>query len=134
MKNYDDAFMFYNQCLTLMSDHNDCLRTISQLCIETEDYEKAKLYLKKLLTLNPDDPDFLNNYGVASLRMGEWDEANFYFNKALELKPDHVDSIINLAHIFTNKKDFDKSITSQDIPKRCFWLNKTYITDEVYKK
>ena len=31
------------------------------------------------------------------------------FNKVLELKPDHVDSIINLAHIFTNKKDFDKS-------------------------
>ena len=82
MKNYDDAFMFYNQCLTLMNDHNDCLRTISQLCIETEDYEKAKFYLKRLLTLNPDDPDFLNNYGVASLRMGEWDEANSYFQQS----------------------------------------------------
>ena len=27
----------------------------------------------------------------------------------LELKPDHVDSMINLAYIYTNKKDFDKS-------------------------
>ena len=49
-----------------------------------------------------------NNYGVASLRMGEWNEAILTLIKC-RLKPDLLDSMINLAHIYTNKKDFDKS-------------------------
>ena len=86
MKNYDDAFMFYNQCLTLMNDHNDCLRTISQLCIETEDYEKAKFYLKRLLSFNPDIRIFLT---IMVSLVSEWGSGmrNSYFNKVLELKP-----------------------------------------------
>lgn len=52
----------------------------------------------------------------------------FEFPKSTESRVSHV-----RPHA-RDGKDYDQSITSQDIPKRCFWLNKSYITDEVYKK
>ena len=52
----------------------------------------------------------------------------FEFPKSTESRVSHV-----RPHA-RDGKDYDKSITSQDIPKRCLWLNKSYITDEVYKK
>lgn len=52
----------------------------------------------------------------------------FEFPKSTESRVSHV-----RPHA-RDGKDFDKSIISQNISKRCFWLNKSYITDEVYKK
>lgn len=73
-----------------------------------------------------DDVEELKNVWEKTIL--EIQNETFEFPKSTESRVSHV-----RPHA-RDGKDFDKSITSQDIPKRCFWLNKTYITDEVYKK
>lgn len=73
-----------------------------------------------------DDVEELKNVWEKTIL--EIQNETFEFPKSTESRVSHV-----RPHA-RDGKDFDKSITSRNIPKRCFWLNKTYITDEVYKK
>ena len=56
----------------------------------------------------------------------EINQKSFQFPKSTESIVSHV-----RPHA-RNSKDYDVSISNYNITKRCFWLNKQYITDKVY--
>lgn len=87
---------------------------------------KYRLEKIKSWTFPKDDIEELKNVWQKTILTIQ--EEEFQFPKSTESRVSHI-----RTH-GKDGKDLDKSITSQDIPKRCFWLNKNYITDEVYKK
>jgi len=87
---------------------------------------KYRLEKIKSWTFPEDDIEELKNVWQKTILTIQ--EEEFQFPKSSESRVSHI-----RPH-GTDGKDFDKSITSKNIAKRCFWLNKSYITDEVYKK
>lgn len=55
-------------------------------------------------------------------------------NKTFQFPKESETSVSHVRPHGKNGKDFDLSIKSEGIPKKCFWLNRDYLTEEVYKK
>lgn len=80
----------------------------------------------KSWTFPKQDVDELKNVWQKTIL--EIQNETYQFPKSTESRVSHV-----RPHA-RDGKDYDLSITSKKITKKCFWLNKNYITEEVYKK
>lgn len=79
----------------------------------------------KSWTFPKEDVDELKNVWQKTIL--EIQNETYQFPKSTESRVSHV-----RPHA-RDGKDYDLSITSKKITKKCFWLNKHYITEEVYK-
>lgn len=79
----------------------------------------------KSWTFPKEDVDELKNVWQKTIL--EIQNETYQFPKSTESRVSHV-----RPHA-RDGKDYDLSITSKKITKKCFWLNKNYITEEVYK-
>ncbi len=77
--------------------------------LKTGEIEKAKAIATQWITSNPKNASALILRGSISLKSGETDEAVSYFKKATEIDANNLISTFNLAVIFAEQGDYEKS-------------------------
>jgi len=92
--------------LSYIRDHNfkEVIKLINQY-----NFEEAKEVLKKDYNSYSQDVVFLNIYGIVLNNLNENNFAESIFSKALKLKPNDIDVHVNLAVLYSKKKELQKS-------------------------
>jgi tetratricopeptide (TPR) repeat protein len=81
---------------------------------------EAKELYRKVIKSDPRNVQALNNLGVVYLARKNFKWAAIRFNDALAIKPDYADVHYNLACLYSQKKDFTRSL---HYLKKAFGLN-----------
>jgi Tfp pilus assembly protein PilF len=71
---------------------------------------EAKELYRKVIKSDPRNVQALNNLGVVYLARKNFKWATIRFNDALAIKPDYADVHYNLACLYSQKKDFTRSL------------------------
>ncbi|HDQ03439.1 MAG TPA: tetratricopeptide repeat protein [Deltaproteobacteria bacterium] len=72
--------------------------------------DDARRLYKEVLGIDPKNVSALNNLGVIYMKQKDYKNAQASFNKALNIKSRYVDAHYNLACLYAQKKEMDKSL------------------------
>ncbi len=72
--------------------------------------EEALLVCNAFLHSHPQDTDFLNERGLLLWALGQQEKAIVDFRRALAVRPDLKVSLMNLARLYWERKNFDQTI------------------------
>ena len=88
----------------------DALFFTGELLVKFQDYESAMGYLERLTEFKSDDLYAWFYLGVCYTQLKEYQKAvDVYENKVLQLDPEYVDAMTNLAFIYSELGDEEKS-------------------------
>ncbi len=78
------------------------------------DFEKAKTYFSKAHLLNPSNIHVLNNWGSCFEKLGDHKNAISKYKEVIKLSSTFDESILNLAAVYFNIKDYDNAFKAID--------------------
>jgi O-antigen ligase len=78
------------------------------------DFENAKIYFGKAHLLNPNNIHVLNNWGSCFEKLGDHKNAISKYKEVIKLSSTFDESILNLAAVYFNIKDYDKAFKTID--------------------
>ena len=114
-----EAEQSYLEILGYQQSHEDALRFLGGLYIQSNRPDLAIGYLEKALSLNPTHLELLNNMGVVLYRLGKPEEAALRYQEALRIKPDYMEALLNLGNLL---RDIGKSDQASAIYERIVLL------------
>lgn len=111
LKNDSLALVYLVKNLDLNPGEADALYYAGELYIRLEEYQNALVYLEKLTQLKPDDLLAWFYLGVCYTQLKEYEKAiDVYENRVLELDPDNIDAMNNLAYVYSEIGNTEKSL------------------------
>ncbi len=108
----DSLALFYLvKNLDLNPAETDALYYAGELSIRLEDYQKALVYLEELTLRQPGDLFAWFYLGVCYTQLKEYEKAiDAYENRVLQLDPDNIDAMTNLAFVYSEIGNTEKSL------------------------
>ncbi|MBN2443135.1 MAG: tetratricopeptide repeat protein [Spirochaetales bacterium] len=113
-KKFKKAINEYKKALKIEPENPAYLENCAEACIEVDMIMQAEEYLTKLYDISP-TPSVLNLIGYLSLIKREWVRAGVAFQEGLEKDPGNTTIMINLANLYLDRSDYQKSME---------WINK----------
>ena len=99
-----------SQILAKDFNHTEALNTLAVFYAETKRYGISKILLRRALKTNPNEPALHNNLGVIFLIENEPRLALDSFRKSTQLKSGYRIGATNLASIYLEHRDYNRSI------------------------
>ena len=102
---------FYKRAISIEPNNGDNLNTYASFLCAQGDYSSADKYYRKAIK----QPEFANlaaaieNAGLCAQKAGDMHKAQSYFEKALNHNPEQAKSLLSLAEIWFDKKDYFRS-------------------------
>lgn len=107
-KKYDEALEYFLKAEETEQDDDELLLDIGTTLRHLGHNEEALKYFQRAFTANQYSYQSLRNIGIINREMKLQPEAIVYFQKAIEIEPNDRVSIVNLADIFFEKKEYEK--------------------------
>ncbi|MFH0976716.1 MAG: hypothetical protein V1874_13110 [Spirochaetota bacterium] len=90
--------------------NKDNLIDIGYKYLELEEFKKAFKIFSMVIRLNGIDPDSLNGLGVALCELGKLKSSKLVLEKTVEIYPNDAITLANIAGVYWEEGDVDKSI------------------------
>lgn len=107
---FEKALSYYQRALKSKPENPDIYSKLSIIMYQLSDTDKAIEYAKSCLKYKPDFAEAHNNLGTYLLKKQNLAESKYHFLQAVNLTPSNIYYRLNLAHIYLDLGELDKSI------------------------
>jgi tetratricopeptide (TPR) repeat protein len=108
------AQTLYENILTYLPRHVDCLHLLGVIAHQTNKHKRAVELIAKAIEINPDISEFYLNIGSAQRALQQLDAALSSYEKAIALKPYNADAYYNRGNVLKELNRLDDALASYD--------------------
>jgi len=108
--NGGDALKYLDQCVKLNPSSDAAYYQMAQILLSTGDIKNGKNYAKKAYNLDNTNVWYIMMLSGIYYQQGNIDSAIIIYEKSVNLYPDKQNIQIALANLYSEEKDYDKSL------------------------
>jgi tetratricopeptide (TPR) repeat protein/ADP-heptose:LPS heptosyltransferase len=117
-----NAFKTFKYALLANPNFSKSHTKIGEIYSKIKDFKKAEDAWSKALEVNPEDTLAITYLGVNAVEnLGDYEKAETYFKTALKYEPHDVQNCVNLASIYYEQGENDKSLELFDVWEEKNW-------------
>ena len=115
--NLSDALKYFEQCILINPANDATFYEMAEITVANGDMKSGKKYAKKAIEINEQNIWYLSLLAGVYYQEKNLDSCIIYYNKALSYFPDKENLRLELATIYTENKEYRKSIDVLDYLK-----------------
>ena len=117
-----NAFKSFKYALLANPQFSNAHTKIGEIYSKIKDFNKAEDAWNKAIEINPEDTLAITYLGINAVEnLGNYQKAESYFKTALKYEPHDVQNCVNLASIYYEQGENDKSLEIFDVWEKKNW-------------
>ena len=117
-----NAFKSFKYALLANPQFSNAHTKIGEIYSRIKDFNKAEDAWNKAIEINPEDTLAITYLGINAVEnLGNYQKAESYFKTALKYEPHDVQNCVNLASIYYEQGENDKSLEIFDVWEKKNW-------------